>query len=48
MRALPLSATKYEMVRSSSRRSPERAIWQADHTELDILILDARGRPTRP
>ncbi|MFX7938289.1 transposase family protein, partial [Acinetobacter baumannii] len=24
------------------------AIWQADHTQLDILILDAGGRPVRP
>lgn len=24
------------------------AIWQADHTQMDVMILDARGRPARP
>ena len=24
------------------------AIWQADHTELDVMILDHAGRPVRP
>ncbi|MGX6446469.1 Mu transposase C-terminal domain-containing protein [Patulibacter sp. S7RM1-6] len=24
------------------------AIWQADHTQLDVMILDALGRPARP
>src|SRR5260370_623895 len=24
------------------------AIWQADHTMLDLLILDAAGKPVRP
>jgi len=38
---------KYEMVHRHRADRPN-AIWQADHTELDILILDARGRPTRP
>jgi hypothetical protein len=23
-------------------------IWQADHTELDIMVLDETGRPVRP
>lgn len=32
------------------RRQAERpnTMWQADHTELDILILDQAGRPVRP
>ncbi|WP_026910878.1 Mu transposase C-terminal domain-containing protein [Patulibacter minatonensis] len=32
------------------RRRAERPndIWQADHTELDLLVLDADGRPARP
>ena len=32
------------------RRQAERpnAVWQADHTELDILIVDANGDPARP
>ena len=24
------------------------AIWQADHTQLDVMILDQQGRPARP
>jgi putative transposase len=24
------------------------AIWQADHTQLNVMVLDARGRPARP
>lgn len=38
---------KYEMV---WRRRAERqnACWQADHTELDILIVDANLKPVRP
>ena len=23
-------------------------IWQADHTELDLMVLDETGRPVRP
>ena len=23
-------------------------IWQADHTELDLMVLDETGRPARP
>ena len=23
-------------------------VWQADHTELDIMVLDETGRPARP
>src|SRR3546814_14909242 len=30
------------------RAEHPNAIWQADHTQLDILILDAGGRPVRP
>ena len=32
------------------RREAERAndIWQADHTELDLWIIDASGQPARP
>ncbi|MGV0111893.1 Mu transposase C-terminal domain-containing protein [Arthrobacter sp. CP30] len=38
---------KYELI---LRRRADRpnAIWQADHTMLDILIRGADGRPTRP
>lgn len=32
------------------RREADRpnALWQADHTELDVLVLDANGGPARP
>jgi len=32
------------------RRQADRPkqIWQADHTELDVLVLDERGNPARP
>jgi putative transposase len=38
---------RYELV---YRRQSERPnmIWQADHTELDLLIVDANGAPARP
>ena len=38
---------KYELV---WRRRAERpnAVWQADHTELDILVFDTGHRPVRP
>ena len=38
---------RYELV---YRRQAERPnmIWQADHTELDLLVLDANGTPARP
>ncbi len=38
---------RYELV---YRRRAERpnAIWQADHTELDLLVLDANGTVVRP
>lgn len=38
---------KYEMVHRHRADRPN-AIWQADHTELDILILGANGKPARP
>jgi len=38
---------RYELV---YRRQSERpnALWQADHTELDLLVVDANGAPARP
>jgi putative transposase len=38
---------RYELV---YRREADRpnAIWQADHTQLDLLVLDPAGRPARP
>lgn len=38
---------RYEL---ALRRQADRPneIWQADHTELDILVLDANGSPARP
>ncbi|MFM0069173.1 DDE-type integrase/transposase/recombinase [Paraburkholderia aspalathi] len=30
------------------RAERPNAIWQADHTEFDILILDSNGAPVRP
>jgi putative transposase len=31
------------------RASPHRnAIWQADHTQLEIIVVPGRGRPLRP
>ncbi len=38
---------RYELV---YRRQSDRpnALWQADHTELDLLVLDADGTPARP
>ena len=30
------------------RASHPNAIWQADHTQLDVLIRDASGEPVRP
>lgn len=38
---------RFEVVyRRESARPNE--LWQADHTELDVMILDHRGRPARP
>lgn len=38
---------RYELVWRQRADQPN-AVWQADHTELDILILDANGAPARP
>lgn len=38
---------KFELVHRHRAERPN-AIWQADHTQLDILSLDAGGRPVRP
>lgn len=38
---------RYELVYRHRAERPN-AIWQADHTELDILILDANGKEVRP
>lgn len=37
----------YEMIHRHRAESPN-AIWQADHTMLDLLILDEKGKPVRP
>ena len=38
---------KYELVHRHRAAKPN-ATWQADHTQLDILILDASGKEARP
>jgi putative transposase len=38
---------KYELVHRHRAARPN-ATWQADHTQLDILILDASGKEARP
>lgn len=38
---------RYELVYRHRAERPN-SIWQADHTELDLLILDANGKPVRP
>jgi putative transposase len=38
---------RFEMIHRHRAERPN-AIWQVDHTELDILILAANGRPVRP
>lgn len=38
---------RYELVYRREARHPNDQ-WQADHTELDVLILDPAGRPARP
>ncbi|GAA3219749.1 hypothetical protein GCM10020216_030210 [Nonomuraea helvata] len=37
----------YELVYRREATKPNE-IWQADHTELDIWVLDERGKPARP
>lgn len=38
---------KFELVHRH-RASRPNAVWQADHTQLDLLIRDASGKPVRP
>jgi len=38
---------RYELVYRRQSDRPNQ-IWQADHTELDLLVLDADGSPARP
>jgi putative transposase len=38
---------RYELIHRH-RADTANAIWQADHTMLDLLILDQRGKPARP
>jgi len=38
---------RFELIHRHRAERPN-AIWQADHTQLDILVLDADGAPARP
>ena len=38
---------RYELVHRHRAERPN-ATWQADHTQLDMLILDANGKEARP
>ncbi len=38
---------RYELIHRHRAAAPN-ALWQADHTMLDLLILDERGKPARP
>jgi putative transposase len=38
---------RYELIHRHRAKAPN-ALWQADHTPLDILIVDANGKPARP
>ena len=38
---------RYELIHRHRATSPN-AVWQADHTLLDVLILDEAGNPARP
>lgn len=38
---------RFELIHRHRAHAPN-ALWQADHTLLDILILDSRGKPARP
>jgi len=38
---------RYELIHRHRAEAPN-ALWQADHTPLDILIVDANGKPARP
>ncbi|MFI9596009.1 hypothetical protein [Nonomuraea sp. NPDC052265] len=37
----------YELVHRREASKPNE-IWQADHTELDIWVIDSSGKPARP
>ncbi|GAA4976320.1 putative transposase [Nonomuraea thailandensis] len=52
LRTLALDGTKryrevYELVHRREASKPNQ-IWQADHTELDLWVIDPKGRPARP
>lgn len=38
---------RFELVYRRQASRPNQ-VWQADHTDLDVMILDPRGRPVRP
>jgi putative transposase len=38
---------RYELIHRHRAEAPN-TLWQADHTMLDILIVDANGKPARP
>jgi putative transposase len=38
---------KFEIIHRHRANKPN-AIWQADHTRLDVIVLDANGKPVRP
>ena len=38
---------RYELVLRREAQAPNE-LWQADHTKLDVLVLDEAGRPARP
>ena len=38
---------RFEMIHRHRAEAPN-AIWQCDHTLLDVLVLDEAGKPTRP
>src|SRR5262249_5620062 len=37
----------FDLIHRTEADAPN-AIWQADHTELDILVKDGNGKPRRP
>ena len=38
---------RYELIHRHRAGAPD-ALWQADHTLLDVLVLDGSGKPARP
>lgn len=38
---------RFELIHRHRAERPN-AVWQADHTQLDVLVLDANARPVRP